>query len=72
MQNEPNQNNSKPSYLAKHLTWVIILKIVLLMLIWLFFIRGQSIKLDIQKVAEHIVASAASTTHTSRSAGVVP
>jgi hypothetical protein len=72
MQNKQKPNNSKPSYLAKHLTWVIILKIVLLVLIWLLFIRGQSIKLDIQKVADHIVASATSTTHTSRPAGVSP
>jgi hypothetical protein len=69
MQNKPVPSDSKPSYLVRHLTTIIIIKIILLILIWLFFVRDNKVKVDIEKMSEHLVAS---STTSPNSAGVSP
>jgi succinate dehydrogenase hydrophobic anchor subunit len=69
MQNKPVPKDSKSSYLARHLTAIIIIKIILLILIWLFFVRDNKVKVDIEKMSEHLVAS---STTSQNSAGVSP
>lgn len=50
----PKRSNPK-SYLAREITLVLVIKIVLITMIWFFLIREHSVKFNDQQVADHLV-----------------
>lgn len=45
----------KTSHLFRHLAWLVVFKIILLMLIWLVFIKPNKLHPSFIQVTEHIV-----------------
>jgi cytoskeletal protein RodZ len=69
MQLQRIQNKYKSSFLFRHLTWVLVIKVILLIGIWLAFVKNNTVKLNIVDVAQHLTSSSAENTDTPSSNG---
>jgi hypothetical protein len=69
MQFQRIQNKYKSSFLFRHLTWVLVIKVILLVGIWLAFVKNNSIRLNVEDVAQHLTSGSAKNTDTSSSNG---
>jgi cell division protein FtsL len=69
MQLQRIQDKYKSSFLFRHLTWVLVIKVILLIGIWLVFVKNYSVKLNIVDVAQHLTSSSSENTDTPSSNG---
>jgi hypothetical protein len=69
MQLQRIQNKYKSSFLFRHLTWVLVIKIILLVGIWLAFVKDNSVKLNTVDVAQHLISNSVENTNTPSSNG---
>lgn len=49
----------RTNYLFKHLVWLVVLKIILLMIIWMVFIKPNKIHPSFLQVTDHMVGDGA-------------
>lgn len=49
----------RTNYLFKHLVWLVVLKIILLMIIWMVFIKPNKLHPSFLQVTDHMVGDGA-------------